>query len=169
LYSIERFDDSKRTLLDHNETQLKKQERITLHQAQRVAFMSAEQVERQLRYDLCLHFVWHCIVSLIDLWLQSEGVKSDDTPILDRKSECVIYPLPESSYLRRKKLHIYPLPESSYLRRKKLHIYPLPESSHHFQQYIFIVWFYGYGRFCVFSCYFNQFSPHIFNLTTTVP
>jgi hypothetical protein len=51
------IDDSKRTLLDHNETQLKKQERITLHQAQRVAFMSAEQVERQLRYDLCLHFV----------------------------------------------------------------------------------------------------------------
>ena len=43
------IDDSKRTLLDHNETQLKKQERITLHQAQRVAFMSAEQVERQLR------------------------------------------------------------------------------------------------------------------------
>lgn len=43
------IDDSKKTLLDHNETQLKKQERITLHQAQRTAFMTAEQVERQLR------------------------------------------------------------------------------------------------------------------------
>lgn len=43
------IDESKRTLLDHNETQLKKQERITLHQAQRTAFMPAEQVARQLR------------------------------------------------------------------------------------------------------------------------
>lgn len=44
------IDDSKRTLIDHNETQLKKQERITLHQAQRTAFMTADQVARTLRY-----------------------------------------------------------------------------------------------------------------------
>jgi hypothetical protein len=36
--------------MDHNDDQLAKQQRMAKHQAVRVAFMNAEQVERQLRF-----------------------------------------------------------------------------------------------------------------------
>ncbi|XP_069133814.1 EF-hand calcium-binding domain-containing protein 6-like isoform X1 [Argopecten irradians] len=43
------INDSKQYVIDHNKQQLGKHQKITQHQAERVLFMSAEEVERQLR------------------------------------------------------------------------------------------------------------------------
>ncbi|KAL3881564.1 hypothetical protein ACJMK2_027990 [Sinanodonta woodiana] len=50
--STEIIDQSRKHLEDHSEQQQAKQERLTLHQAQRAAFMTAEQVERILRDNI---------------------------------------------------------------------------------------------------------------------
>nr|XP_022292188.1 EF-hand calcium-binding domain-containing protein 6-like isoform X2 [Crassostrea virginica] len=47
--SADIIDNSHQTIVTHNEDQLAKQQRMTKHQAIKVAFMNAEQVERQLR------------------------------------------------------------------------------------------------------------------------
>lgn len=47
--SADIIDNSHKTIMVHNEDQLAKHQRMTKHQAIKVAFMNAEQVERQLR------------------------------------------------------------------------------------------------------------------------
>ncbi|KAK3098848.1 hypothetical protein FSP39_023679 [Pinctada imbricata] len=53
------IDDSHNTLVNHNEQQLVAQQKITKHQAEKMAFMSAEDVERQLRDRIREHFKDH--------------------------------------------------------------------------------------------------------------
>ncbi|OWF48504.1 EF-hand calcium-binding domain-containing protein 6 [Mizuhopecten yessoensis] len=50
------INDSKQYIIDHNKQQLGKHQRITQHQAERVMFMSAEEVERQLRDKIRDHY-----------------------------------------------------------------------------------------------------------------
>lgn len=50
--SADIIDNSHKTIMVHNEDQLAKHQRMTKHQAIKVAFMNAEQVERQLRYGI---------------------------------------------------------------------------------------------------------------------
>ena len=123
MYSIERFKDTKDVIWSHKSIK----DTIQCHtKCKHKSYLNClSTCSAVINATLCAWWrvILSCFLSCVSLWSSnvlllssiilllvpksSEGVKSDDTPILDRKSECVIYPLPESSYLRRKKLHIY--------------------------------------------------------------